>query len=146
MPAVEEATKVLKSNNYKITKQRIAMIKYLANTADHKYVEVTAIDDYMRKSFPKMSHNTIYRNISEFEEMGIVEKQVQGQHQCVKFQCDFKNEHHHHFICNNCGKVTELKECPLSPEVLEQLPGVEITGHYFQIYGLCQECANLKNN
>ncbi|WP_268912531.1 Fur family transcriptional regulator [Lentilactobacillus sp. SPB1-3] len=146
MIAVEEATKALKNNNYKITKQRMAMIEYLAEIANHKYVEVTAVDEFMRRSFPKMSHNTIYRNISEFEEIGIVEKQVQGQCQSVKFQCDFKNEHHHHFICNQCGKVTELKECPLSDEVLAQLPGTEITGHYFQIYGLCQDCANLKNN
>ncbi|WP_283679272.1 Fur family transcriptional regulator [Lentilactobacillus sp. Marseille-Q4993] len=147
MPAaIEEATNVLKTNNYKITKQRLAMLNYLVEEASKKYVEVTKLDAYMRESFPKMSHNTIYRNISEFEDLGIVEKQANGDHQSVKFQCDFKNEHHHHFICNNCGKVIELDDCPLSEEIVAQLPGCKISGHLFQIYGLCQECQNLTNN
>ncbi len=112
MPStVKEATNVLKSNHLKITKQRTAMLEFLFNTAKKKYVEVTSIDDFMRQTFPNMSHNTIYRNISEFADLGIVERQVQGDRASVKFQCDFEHEHHHHFICSNCGKVIELKDC-----------------------------------
>lgn len=147
MPAaIEQATKVLKENNFKITKQRRAMIEFLVGTATHKFVEVTSIDDFMRKTFPNMSYNTIYRNISEFANLGIVERQVQGDRASVKFQCDFQHEHHHHFICSNCGKVIELKDCPLSPEITSQLAGCEVTGHLFQIYGLCPQCVNLMNN
>lgn len=144
MPStVKEATNVLKSNHLKITKQRTAMLEFLFNTAKKKYVEVTSIDDFMRQTFPNMSHNTIYRNISEFADLGIVERQVQGDRASVKFQCDFEHEHHHHFICSNCGKVIELKDCPLSQEIVSQLQGCQVTGHLFQIYGLCPECAQL---
>lgn len=147
MPAsIEQATQVLKENNFKITKQRRAMIDFLVGNATQKFVDVTSIDDFMRKTFPKMSHNTIYRNISEFANLGIVERQVQGDRASVKFQCDFQHEHHHHFICSNCGKVIELKDCPLSPEITNQLAGCKVTGHLFQIYGLCPQCANLMNN
>ncbi len=104
---------------------------------------MTSIDNFMRQTFPNMSHNTIYRNISEFAELGIVERQVQGDRASVKFQCDFEQEHHHHFICSNCGKVIELKDCPLSKEITDQLGGCKVTGHLFQIYGLCPECAQL---
>ncbi|EHO49279.1 Fur family transcriptional regulator [Lentilactobacillus kisonensis] len=141
--AVKEATSVLKSNHFKITKQRMAMLEFLVNTATKKFVEVTSIDNFMRQTFPNMSHNTIYRNISEFAELGIVERQVQGDRASVKFQCDFEQEHHHHFICSNCGKVIELKDCPLSKEITDQLGGCKVTGHLFQIYGLCPECAQL---
>lgn len=144
MPStVKEATNVLKSNHLKITKQRTAMLEFLFNTAKKKYVEVTSIDDFMRQTFPNMSHNTIYRNISEFADLGIVERQVQGDRASVKFQCDFEHEHHHHFICSNCGKAIELKDCPLSQEIVNQLQGCQVTGHLFQIYGLCPECAQL---
>lgn len=147
MPAaMEQATHLLKDNNLKITKQRKAMLEYLVDMASKRYIDVTSIDDFMRQSFPKMSHNTIYRNISEFADIGIVERQIQGDRASVKFQCDFQHEHHHHFICSNCGKVIELKDCPLSDEITSQLAGCEVTGHLFQIYGLCPECANLKNN
>jgi Fur family zinc uptake transcriptional regulator len=79
MPAaMEQATHLLKDNNLKITKQRKAMLEYLVDTASKRYIDVTSIDDFMRQSFPKMSHNTIYRNISEFADLGIVERQIQG--------------------------------------------------------------------
>lgn len=79
MPAaIEQATRVLKDNHFKITKQRTAMIEFLVGTATNRFVDVTSIDEFMRKTFPKMSHNTIYRNISEFADLGIVERQVQG--------------------------------------------------------------------
>ncbi len=142
---ISQATKVLKDNNFKITKQRRAMLDFLIATGTQRYVDVTSIDNFMRETFPKMSHNTIYRNISEFAELGIVERQVNGKHASVKFQCDFNHEHHHHFICNNCGKVIELKDCPIGPEVTSQLKGCMVTGHMVQIYGLCPECAKQLN-
>ncbi|GAF37813.1 zinc uptake regulation protein ZUR [Lentilactobacillus farraginis DSM 18382 = JCM 14108] len=40
-----------------------------------------------------------------------------------------------------------MADCPLSDTITSQLDGCEITGHLFQIYGLCPECAdNLRNN
>ncbi|GAF37814.1 zinc uptake regulation protein ZUR [Lentilactobacillus farraginis DSM 18382 = JCM 14108] len=73
MPAaIEQATRLLKNNNFKITKQRKAMLEYLVNTATKHFVEVTSIDNFMRQTFPKMSHNTIYRNISEFATWGLL--------------------------------------------------------------------------
>lgn len=137
---IDEATKILKDNKYKITKQRKAMLDYLINNAKHCYVDVTKIDEYMRNIFPKMSHNTIYRNIAEFTQMGLVERQAQGDQAAVCFQCDFKNEHHHHFVCSKCGNVTELEACPIDPSVLAQLEGNQISGHLFQIYGICKTC------
>lgn len=138
---IDNATQVLRDNHFKITKQRKAMLTYLINTATNQYVEVTSIDEFMRQSFPKMSHNTIYRNIAEFADLGIVERNVQGDQAAVKFQCDFAHEHHHHFVCSCCGKVRELSACPLSQEVQDQLKDCEISGHSFAIYGLCENCA-----
>ncbi|MFK5281494.1 Fur family transcriptional regulator, partial [Lacticaseibacillus paracasei] len=47
--------------------------------------------------------------------------------------------HHHHFICTNCGKVIELKMCPLN-YFEKQVPGAKIQSHNFELYGLCAEC------
>lgn len=137
---INSATQVLRDNHFKITKQRKAMLAYLVDTATSQYIEVTSIDQFMRQSFPKMSHNTIYRNIAEFTDLGIVERNVQGDQAAVKFQCDFAHEHHHHFICSKCGRVRELSACPISQEVQDQLKDCEVTGHSFAIYGLCEKC------
>lgn len=136
---VDDAVAVLQQNHLKITKQRRTMLSFLCARPDH-YTEVTQVDAYMRDFYPGMSHATIYRNIKEFEELGLVEQQVEGEQARVKFQCDFANMHHHHFICRNCGQVTELKMCPLD-YFSEQLPGAKIEGHRFEMYGLCANCA-----
>ena len=55
MPAaIEQATRVLKDNHFKITKQRTAMIEFLVGTATNRFVDVTSIDEFMRKTFPNL--------------------------------------------------------------------------------------------
>lgn len=139
----EIAVKILKANNYKLTKQRQSLLNILANHED-RYMELTELDQLMRQEYPKMSYNTIYRNIKEFSEIGIVEEnqnENDGKTE-VKLDCNERHTHHHHFICNNCGKVRELQMCPLS-FFSGQLPGAEITGHHFELYGLCADCKQL---
>ena len=133
-----EALRVLKRGGYKLTKQRKSMLEYLSRFKQ-QYVDIKTIDAHMRKIYPTMSHNTIYRNIKEFEELGIVETRRKAGGASVKYQCDFDNVHHHHFICRNCGHVQEIQMCPL--EVFEdQLPGCLIEDHRFELHGLCANC------
>ncbi|MCP0887246.1 transcriptional repressor [Ligilactobacillus sp. WILCCON 0076] len=142
---LDEALYLLKSHNYKITKQRRSLLGCLYSNCRTHYINVIEIDTYMRKLYPGMSHSTIYRNIREFNEIGIIEMQNKASGACVKYQCDFSNLHHHHFICRNCGKVQEVQMCPM--DVFEsQLPGCKIEGHRFELYGLCKECAQQEND
>lgn len=135
---IAEAVRILKNNNYKLTKQRRSLLEYLSDH-QHEYTEVTEVDKQMRKIYPTMSYNTVYRNLKEFEEIGIIETKSQSKGTVVKYQCDFSKMHHHHFICRNCGAVIELAECPLD-YFQEQLPGYKIEGHRFEIYGICPDC------
>lgn len=135
-----QALKILKDENYKLTKQRKSLVDYLADN-QNRYLDVTKVDEYLRQLYPGMSHNTIYRNLKEFEEIGIVETHVKNDQMQVKFQCDYKNMHHHHFVCSNCGLVQEIEMCPIDMAFFEQqLPGAEIEGHRFELFGLCANC------
>lgn len=135
---IDSALQILRQNNLKVTKQRKDLLAYL-NQYQDKYINVSAVDEYMHKLYPRMSHNTIYRNIRDFNHLGIVELQTKRNVLQVKYQCDFKHVHHHHFICTNCGKVQELAQCPME-QFQRQLPGCKINGHKFEIYGICAEC------
>ena len=109
---IDQALQLLKSHNYKITKQRRTMLEYLSGFREN-YVNVTKIDEHMRELFPGISHDTVYRNIREFAEIGILETKSRPNGTCVKYQCDFNQMHHHHFVCRKCGRVQEIKICPL---------------------------------
>ena len=132
------ALEELKQHGYRVTKQRESMVDYLGRN-QHRYTAVTILDRYMRTQFPGVSHDTIYRNVKSFIEMGIVERRMEDDQIVVKLQCDFQHPHHHHFICTNCGKVIELQMCPLN-YFEEQVPGAKIQSHNFELYGLCAAC------
>ncbi|WP_125588979.1 Fur family transcriptional regulator [Companilactobacillus jidongensis] len=138
---MEEAIKILRDNHYKVTKQRMDLIEFLSNYTN-KYIQISDVDEYMKSIYPGISNNTVYRNLKEFSDIGLVEYQEKNK-AMIKFQCDFDQMHHHHFICSNCGKVIELKACPLS-FFTDQLPGCEVESHAIEIYGLCPECAAKK--
>ena len=135
---INDALKILKLGGYKLTKQRKSMLEYLSRFK-HQYVDIKTVDAHMRQIYPTMSHNTIYRNIKEFEELGIVETRRKAGGAAIKYQCDFEHVHHHHFICRNCGQVKELQMCPLDV-FSAQLPGYLIENHRFELHGLCDKC------
>ena len=65
---VERAQAVLKRHHLRWTKQRKMMIMAVADDPS-RYVDITSVDQYLRRDYPGLSHNTIYRNFKEFEEL-----------------------------------------------------------------------------
>jgi len=85
-----------------------------------------------------LSIATIYRNVSLLvEERWLTAVEVPGD--TTRYEIAGKG-HHHHFQCNQCGKLFELAGCGI--QVTPQLPaGFSTTGHEFFVYGLCDTCA-----
>lgn len=135
---IERAQLILKKNHLRWTKQRKMMLESVAKDPE-RYVDITEVDHYLRQLYPGLSHDTIYRNFKDFEKLGIVELRQHNDQMQVKYRCDL--EHHHHFICDVCGRVQEIKMPPLDDAFFEkQLPGIKITGHRFELHGICAQC------
>lgn len=85
-----------------------------------------------------LSIATVYRNINLLvDERWLTPVDVPGD--TTRYEVSGKG-HHHHFQCNDCGKLFELEGCgvPARP-VLPQ--GFLATGHELFIYGRCATCA-----
>ncbi|MGX6989713.1 Fur family transcriptional regulator [Leuconostoc fallax] len=136
----DTALDILKKSAFKVTKQRMDLLKYLA-TFEENYVSVIDVDHYMQDIYPNASHATTYRNIKEFTQLGLLEQRLDNGQLYVKFQCDFHSPHHGHFICQNCGRVIKI-ESPIDDHLESQLTDYVVLGYKLEIYGLCNLCRN----
>lgn len=87
---------------------------------------------------PTISLATVYRTIRALEELGeIVPVELPGEPD--RYELAGKN-HHHHFVCESCGKAFDVNACPgnlshMTPD------GFVLNRHEITLYGTCNACA-----
>lgn len=131
----KEAIRLLKKKGYKTTKRRLDIIDFFLE--EDRYRTAKDLNEHMESKYPGISFDTVYRNLHLYHTIGILEStELNGEKQ---FRIKCSQNHHHHFICNQCGKTTEIDICPMD-EAEPYLKQYLIKDHKFEIYGLCPEC------
>jgi len=131
----QEAIHLLQKKGYKITKRRDDILVFFSK--EDKYHTAKNLYEYMESMYPGISYDTVYRNLHLYHDLGILEST--DLHAEKHFRMNCSDQHHHHFICNTCGKTKKIKVCPMD-EVEQMLQSYTIEGHKFEIYGLCPTC------
>jgi len=86
---------------------------------------------------------TVYRFVNLLVERGIARKVEFGQgyfrYEAAESQ---DGPHHHHIVCDACGKVTDFDDCGMDAliERLEAESGFRIARHQLELYGSCPDC------
>lgn len=133
---VNEAMNLLKEHGFKHTEKREEMLELFS--ANDKYLTARDVLEEMKDDYPGLSFDTIYRNLSLFVDLKILEMTELSGEKHFRFTCSH-DIHHHHFICLECGKTKEIETCPMSV-INDNLKGYDVSGHKFEIYGKCPEC------
>jgi Fe2+ or Zn2+ uptake regulation protein len=92
------------------------------------------------KKLPESIHlATVYRTLETFVAAGILEK---IDFQEGKFRYEYMHDHHHHAICNNCGKVEDITDAGIEAieSKIAKKTGFAISKHVLELFGLCIKC------
>src|SRR3989339_582075 len=104
---MEKVRKLLESKNIRPTYQRLKILKYLTESKEHPTVD--RIYGVMKKDIPTISKTTVYNTLNSLVEAGVaLPIIITGK----ESRFDSNVMPHHHFYCEKCGKILDLKvEC-----------------------------------
>lgn len=134
---IDEAIQTIEESGYKLTDKRERMLEIFA--ANNKYLTAKEVLEKMKEDYPRVSFDTIYRNLSLFFDLDILEVTELSGEKHFRYTCETHEEHHHHFICLKCGSTKAIDACPMD-HVTEDLRGYYVADHKFEIYGKCPRC------
>ncbi len=117
------------------TKQGIAVWKVFE--AANRPLSPPEVLELAQIELPAMGIATVYRQIKQLTENDQLKKvEVAGQAPHYEIA---GLAHHHHFVCDTCGKMYELEGCPV---VLNKTvpPGFKVRQHDLTLFGVCADC------
>ncbi len=133
-----EMTSALKDNGGRLTPQRMAVVKILAETSTHPSVE--EIYEKLQVDFPATSLATVYKTVTLLKELGEVlelgfgagRNHYDGLHPMP----------HPHIVCTGCEKIVDAEVSAMGKlsRKLEKSSGYVINSHRLDFFGHCPDC------
>ena len=119
------------------TRQLAAVCDAVVAAHDHPTAEDVCLR--VRRHLPRISLGTVYRNLQKL----VAQQQLRAVHLPDKpTRYDGTLVEHDHFLCENCGAVTDLLHTTALRLDSSQLraSGYRIRAHALTFYGLCPAC------
>ncbi len=128
----------LRSQGYRLTPQRRAVLRVLAESREHPSAE--QIYARLRDAFPGISLGTIYKTAALLREQGELYEIALSDGGC---RFDVRQPYPHpHVICVCCRSVADLDLPGAQPdwEEVARLTGYQIVSQRLDFFGICPRC------
>lgn len=138
---MEDHVRTLKKLELKATPKRLAILDILSR--ETIYLSPEEVWTRLKERFSAIGLPTVYRNLEEMANGGIIFKVIHPDRKLYYFYCS-NSTHHHHFVCTACRKVDDLTFCAfeeIEKEVAENLNG-SVSSHIIQVFGKCGQCSS----
>ena len=109
---------------------------------------MTSADDYfrehgMRAEGRRVGIASVYRVLEQLSERGLVQRIDLGAGIARYEPALESGEHHHHLVCDDCGKVEAFADPELEAVIhkVERKTGYSVAAHDVVLRGACRDCA-----
>jgi len=137
---IEHAAETLQRAGHRSSEPRMAVVRTLAR---HGCV-LTAreIADRLHDEGRDVGVATVYRSLDLLEGLGLLHRLDTGEGPSRYELADPSGEHHHHMICNRCGRVSAFEDSALERSVRQMAKRVafRVEGHDVALRGTCMRC------
>ncbi len=128
------------SMTMKYSRQRAAILSFLRSRRDHPTAEL--VYSNVKEEFPNISLGTVYRNLNQLAEAGLIAKHSFGGVGIDHF--DYNTSPHYHFVCSCCSAVIDLPVdhrvfSAIDAEAARNFDGL-IQEHRLYFCGVCKDC------
>ncbi len=132
---------LLKQKGLKATEQRAVMLKTIE---EHGHIDLDNLRDKMKEVSPNISLNTIYLNLEQLSNEGVISKVALNNQKNVY---EITKYTHAHLVCKVCGCVEDENiESGVLAAMKEsaKCSSFEPSFVAVNIYGICKRCANAR--
>jgi Fur family peroxide stress response transcriptional regulator len=126
----------LEEHGLRCTPQRYAVMSFLMECDRHP--TAAEIFEAVNRVDPRSSRATTYNNLRDLVQAGLV-REVAVEGRAARF--DAKGTRHHHFICDRCGNVEDVKWSKIPKPASGSLGKRVLRESELIFRGLCTKCA-----
>jgi Fur family peroxide stress response transcriptional regulator len=134
----EQLLKKLRELDYRLTPQRIELVRLITNSKDHP--NAAQLFEQVKVIFPTISFATVYKTLALLKELGeVIEISL---HDDNHFDA-IRPSPHPHLICTSCNTILDGElQAPIQTLVdeIQDISGYQIHRQQLIFYGLCPDC------
>jgi Fur family peroxide stress response transcriptional regulator len=132
----EEIVDTIHASGRRITRQRRAIIEYLAGRHDHP--SARQIFASVKACESQMSLATVYNTLSTLVELGFI---TEMEFEAEDNRYDTNVSPHINLVCSICGSITDFdRKPPVSADEIRARLGFETSGIRMEYHGTCASC------
>jgi Fur family ferric uptake transcriptional regulator len=131
-------SKIIHDKGYRLTPQRMMVLDVLHRTDEH--ISAEEIFKEVKAAYPYANISTIYRTLELLKKLDLITEIDMGDG-CIRYHL-LEKGHHHHLICNKCGKVVDLPESFLQELKVKLADKYDFEADikHMAVFGICSDC------
>jgi Fur family ferric uptake transcriptional regulator len=139
-PWAETTAAALRSRGHRNGGARQAVIELLGR--QHCCLTAQEIFDQLREEGRRVGVASVYRSLEQLTRDGFVQRIDIGAGVSRYEPIHSDREHHHHLVCDDCGKVEAFADEELERALrkVEGRTGYSVAGHDVVLRGACADC------